>query len=107
MDSNLININKKLKKVKIYEREITKNAIISGKEHKAHYSDKIISSKNPCFTFQCKCKCYSKFTDEQIRHAFKQYYSFKNHSQQYSHLKGIITNKIHVIKLRFLSCLQI
>jgi hypothetical protein len=38
MDSNLININKKLKKVKIYEREVTKNTIISGKEHKAHYS---------------------------------------------------------------------
>ncbi len=68
MDNNSDLIIKKFKKVKQYRRQLIKSAILSGKEHETHISKKIISSKKSCFTFQCKCKCYLKLTDEQIRY---------------------------------------
>jgi hypothetical protein len=89
MDQNTNIIQKKKVKLNIKKSGIIKKAILCGIEHETHYSKKSVGSKSPCLTFRCKCKCYSKFTDEQLKFAFNQYYSIKSHSQQYSHLKGI------------------
>ncbi len=54
------------KKVKL---DIKKSDIMNGSERETHYSKRTVSCKNACFTFRCKCKCYSKFT-EQFKFAF-------------------------------------
>jgi hypothetical protein len=101
---DLKSVNNKKRKV---ETKVKKNgrrsdqirdAIISGKEHSSHRNNKLIARRQQCLWFECKCKvkCESKFTEEQKKFVFQQFYSFKSHSQQYLYLKGIyhLTNRL-------------
>jgi hypothetical protein len=94
---DLQSVNNKKRKI---ETKVKKNgrrsdqirdAIISGKEHESHRNNKLIARRQQCLWFECKCKvkCESKFTEEQKKFVFQQFYSFKSHSQQYLYLKGI------------------
>jgi hypothetical protein len=76
-----------MKKVRKTRREIIKQNVLSGKEHKSHNNKNLIPSRRQCLAFSCKCKCYAKFSDQQLRYAFKQNYDLKSHSQQYAYLR--------------------
>jgi hypothetical protein len=80
---------KKINKSNMRNSEKIKRAKISGKAHRNHKNNKDISFRSPCFSFNCNCSCYSKFSNEQIMFVFNQYYSLESHSHQYSYLKGI------------------
>ena len=88
MDLNKCKIRKKSIKPKVSKKELIKNAILSGRKRLTHYSNSVVDQKTPFFSFQCKCKCYSKLADEQIWFAFNHYYSLKSHAKQYAYLKG-------------------
>jgi hypothetical protein len=52
-------------------RELIKQNVLSGKEHKSHNNKKLIPSRRQCLAFSCKCKCCAKFSDQQLRYVFK------------------------------------
>jgi hypothetical protein len=83
------NNDKIMKKVRKTRRELIKQNILSEKEHKSHNNKKLIPSRRQCLAFSCKCKSYAKFSDQQLRYVFKQYYDLKSHSKQRAYLRGI------------------
>ncbi len=76
-----------MRKVRKTRREPIKKNFLSGKDHKSH-NKKSIPSRRQCLAFSCKCKCYEKFSDQQLRYVFKQYYDLKSHCEQYTYLRG-------------------
>jgi hypothetical protein len=79
------NNDKIMKKVRKTRREIIKQNVLSGKEHKFHNNKKLIPSRRQYLAFSCKC--YAKFSDQQLRYVFKQYYDLKSHCEQYARLR--------------------
>jgi hypothetical protein len=53
------NNDKIMKKVRKTTREIIKQNVLSGKEHKSDNNKKLIPSRRQCLAFSCKCKCYA------------------------------------------------
>jgi hypothetical protein len=76
----------------IYKRERIKNDILKGKQHLAHYSDKLMPARVQKSFFECDCptKCSSILTDNQKKEVFERYNSLKSHSEQYLFLKTVV-----------------
>ena len=60
MNQNNDKIMKKVRRVRKTRRELIKQNILSGKEHKSHNNKKLIPSRRQCLSFSCKCRCYAK-----------------------------------------------
>jgi hypothetical protein len=85
---------------KMCRKDEIKSAIIKGKEHKTHKSNKIIPERIQKVNFICKCKenCSLLFTDDEKKSIFKRYNSLSTHHEQYELLKGLVIPKNKYVK---------
>ncbi len=90
INQNNDKIMKKVRKVRKSRTELIKQNFLSGKEHKCDNNKKLIPSRRQCLAFSRKCKCYAKFSDQQLRYVLKHIMisNLKSHCEQYAYLRG-------------------